>query len=161
MRRSLLPSLWGGGRVARVDDPFFSLQREIDRVFNRFTTDFQLPKAGDIERFLEPDVDVSETDHDVQIAVELPGVDEKDVDVTLADSMLTIKGEKRAETEDKGKDYRVVERSYGAFERVIPVPYEIDPDTVDAKFAKGVLTVILPKPPEAKAKQKKIEIKHH
>ncbi len=161
MRRSLLPSLWGGGHVARVDDPFFSLQREIDRVFNRFTTDFQLPKVGGIERFLEPVVDVSETDHDAQIAVELPGVDEKDVDVTLADSMLTIKGEKTGGEGGQGQGLSRCRALYGAFERVIPVPYEIDPDAVDAKFAKGVLTVILPKPPEAKAKQKRIEIRHH
>ena len=162
MRRRHLPSLWGGSSLARSDDPFYSLQRDMDRLFDRFASDFRLPKfGGDIERLLEPNIDVCETDHDVQIAVELPGVDEKDVDVTLADNVLTIKGEKRAEKEDKGKNYRVVERSYGAFERSIALPYDVDPDKVDAKFAKGVLTVVLPRPAEAKAKKKKVEIRAH
>jgi HSP20 family protein len=106
-----------------------------------------------------PRVDVSESEEQIQVTAELPGVEEKDVEVVLADNVLTIKGEKTSEREDKKKDYHMVERTYGSFQRVIPVRYDIDPDKVVASFAKGVLTVTLAKPPEAIEKVKKIEIK--
>ncbi len=157
MKGSLFPTLWGGrGLAQKENDPFSSFQRELDRVFRDFGRSFQLPAWGDSG---EPRVDVAETDNDVQITAELPGVEEKDIDVTLSKGLLTIKGEKHAEKEDKRKEYRMVERSYGSFSRTIPIPYEVDPETVDAKFAKGVLTVILPKPLEARQETKKIDIK--
>ena len=154
--RSLFPTLWSGGGLSRkVDDPFVSLQREIDRVFHDFGRGVRLPSWTDAS---EPRIDVAETDNDIQITAELPGVDEKDVDVTLSNGVLTVKGEKRAEKEEKGKEYRMVERSYGSFARSIPLPFEVDPEAVDAKFKKGVLTVILPKPAEARVETKKIEV---
>jgi len=90
---------------------------------------------------------------------ELPGVDEKDVDVTLADGVLTIRGEKKTERDEKDKNWPVVERSYGSFSRTISLPFDVDPAKVDAKFEKGVLRIHLPKPVEVAKKQQKIEIK--
>jgi HSP20 family protein len=107
---------------------------------------------------MAPRVDVSETDTELKIEAELPGIDEKDVEVVLSDGRLTIKGEKKQEKEEKKKDYHLLERSYGSFARSIALPFEADPDQVKASFAKGVLTVTVPKPPEVKAKEKKIAI---
>jgi HSP20 family protein len=88
----------------------------------------------------------------------LPGVGEKDVEVVLSEGRLTIKGEKKQEKEEKKKSYHLVERSYGSFARSIGLPFAADPDQVKASFAKGVLSVTVPKPPEVKAKEKKIPI---
>jgi len=155
--KSQIPSLWDPDRY----EPFKSLHHEIDRVLNSFTE--SVPWAGrksgsnGFGRLL-PQIDLSETDKAVEVAVELPGVDEKDIDVTVTDDVLTIKGEKKSETEDKGKDYHVVERSFGAFQRVLALPCEVEADKVDAKFNNGVLKITLPKSPEAKSKSHKIKI---
>jgi len=95
------------------------------------------------------------------VTAELPGVDEKDLDVTLINGMLTVRGEKRTERDeqDKDKNWHVVERSYGSFSRAIPLPFDPDPAKVEAKFDKGVLRIHLPKPAEVAQKQQKIEIK--
>jgi HSP20 family protein len=103
-----------------------------------------------------PNVEVSETDKEVKVTAELPGLEQKDVAVELANGMLTISGEKKSETEDKER--RFSERYYGRFERRIPVD-DIETDKVDASFHNGVLTVKLPKSPTAKEKVKKIAIK--
>ena len=97
----------------------------------------------------------------IDVTAELPGVDEKDLDVTLANGMLTVRGEKRTERdeEDKDKNWHVVERSYGSFSRAIPLPFDPDPAKVEAEFDKGVLHIHLPKPAEVAQKQQKIEIK--
>jgi HSP20 family protein len=140
--------------VSRSDANMFdSLQREIDKVFVNFTRDF--PMFG--SRDLMPSVDVTETDKDIEITAELPGLEEKDVQINLADNVLTIKGEKKAEKEEKDKSYRLVERSYGAFSRSIELPGGVNPDAIKANLAKGVLKVSVPKP--APAQTKKIEVK--
>ncbi len=159
--RSLLPSLWGRSALSERerDDPFLSLHREIDRIFDDFSRGFRMPSPMFGEAGIATRIDVSETETEIQVTAELPGVDEKDVEVNLSDNVLSIKGEKKSEREEKEKDYHLVERTFGAFQRDIPIPYDIDMDKVDAKFAKGVLTVTMPKPPEAKAKVKKIEVK--
>jgi HSP20 family protein len=155
--RNLLPSLWG--REGEGRDAFRSLQREIDRVFDDFGR-FNVPTFGlGGDNGWSPRVDISETDKALEVTAELPGVDEKDVDVTLADNVLTIKGEKRAEKEEKNKNFQRVERSYGMFQRSIPLPFEADSSKVEASFNKGVLKVTLPKPAGAKAKTQKIAIK--
>ncbi len=160
-RKHILPSLWGAVTPARnqKDDPLRLFHREIDRVFDSFFRGGPLFEGAEDLSGRGPRLDVAETDHDIQITAELPGVDEKDVEVTLWDDTLRIKGEKRAEKKEKEQNYHLTERSYGAFERVIPLPYNLDPDSVDAKFAKGVLTVILPKPPEERTSAKKISVK--
>ena len=106
-------------------------------------------------------IDVAESKDAIEVTAELPGVDEKDVDVTLADDVLTIRGEKKSEREerDKEKNWHVVERSYGSFSRAIPLPFEADPTKVEAKFDNGVLRIHLPKPEDVTKKEQKIEIK--
>lgn len=106
-----------------------------------------------------PQVDVTENDQEIKVAAELPGLTEKDVEVSLANDMLTISGEKRAEKEDKGENYYRMERSYGSFQRTIPLPTEVEANKVDATFKNGVLTVTLPKSAQAVQNRKKIAIK--
>jgi len=159
MAQSLIPSLWGKSK--KGDDIFSSLHREIDRVFDEFTHGEHWPFAtaltNDGKR--SPRINVSEADKEIEITAELPGVEENDIDVSLSDDQLTIKGEKKSETEKTDKDYHLVERIYGSFERTMRLPCEVDSDKVKAKFKNGVLTVTLPKSPEAEAKTKKIPIK--
>jgi HSP20 family protein len=97
----------------------------------------------------------------VEVRAELPGIDEKDIDVRLSDGTLTIRGEKKEEREEReeGGSYYVSERRYGSFQRSFRIPEGIDHDKVDASFRKGVLTITLPKTPEAQQKAKKIEVK--
>jgi HSP20 family protein len=108
-----------------------------------------------------PKVDIAESKDAIEVTAELPGVDEKDLDVTLANRMLTVRGEKKStrDEQDKDKNWHVVERSYGSFSRTIPLPFDPDPAKVEAKFDKGVLHIHLPKPAEVAKKQQKIEIK--
>ena len=104
-------------------------------------------------------VDVAEKDHAYEITAELPGLDEKDIEVKQSDGMLTIKGEKKEETEEKKKDFYLAERRYGSFERSFRVPESVNTDKIDATFKKGVLTVVLPKKPESQSKEQKISVK--
>ena len=105
-----------------------------------------------------PAVDVSETDKAYEITAELPGMDEKNVEVKVATGVLTIKGEKQDEKEEKKKDYYMRERSFGSFERTFAVPDGVDSDKIDANFKKGILSVTLPKNAEAQ-KAEKIAVK--
>jgi HSP20 family protein len=106
-----------------------------------------------------PAVNVAETDQEVRVTAELPGMDENDIELSLQNGMLTIKGEKKEEHEDKGTNYYRSERSYGSFRRTISLPQEIDTGKVEANFKKGVLTVVLPKLPEPQSGARKISIK--
>ena len=160
-----LPSLWRSGRERGellpsrdIWEPFGSLRRDMEGLFENFSRDFGWGPPAAAGVGMAPRVDVSETESEIKIEAELPGVDEKDVEVVLSDGRLTIKGEKKQEKEEKKKDYHMVERSYGSFARSIALPFEADPNQVKASFAKGVLTVTVPKPPQVKAKQKKIAI---
>jgi HSP20 family protein len=141
MARSYLPSLFG-----RDDDPFGSLFREVQKTFEDFSR--RSPLAGLSSEMLAPRIDIAESKDAIDLTAELPGVDEKDVDVTLADGVLTIRGEKKAERDEKDKDknWHVVERSYGSFSRTISLPFDPDSAKVEAKFEKGVLHIHLPKP---------------
>ena len=154
---SLLP-LGRDRSVARQESPFLSLQREVDRLFDDFSRGFPaLPtlSSGAVE--LMPSMDVTETDKEIEITAELPGLEEKDVQINLADNLLTIRGEKKAEKEQKEKDYRLVERSYGSFARTLELPEGVNPDAVKATIDKGVLKVTVSKP--APAQVKKIDVK--
>jgi HSP20 family protein len=130
----------------------------MERLFEDFSHDVGWGSPTTAGTAATPRVDVSETEGEIKIEAEMPGVDEKDVEIVLSDGRLTIKGEKKQEKEEKKKDYHLVERSYGSFARSIGLPFDVDPDQVKASFAKGVLTVTVPKPPEVKAKEKKIPI---
>jgi len=106
-----------------------------------------------------PAVDVSETDKAYEITAELPGMDEKNVEVKVANGVLSIKGEKQEEKEEKKKDYYKRERNFGSFERSFQVPDGVDTDRIEASFKKGVLLVTLPKSAEAQKAEKKIAVK--
>lgn len=141
--------------------PFDDLRKEIDRVFSDFSSGIQWPAWTSLgkEGEIVPSIDVHETEKQIRISVELPGVDEKDVDVSVADDMLTISGEKKSEVEKKDGDYYRSERSFGSFSRSMSFPFSISEKSVDAQFRKGVLTVTIKKPAEAKPKTKKIAVK--
>lgn len=156
---------------AAPPDMWRSFQREIDRMFDRFAGGFGFPS---LRRMFEaeprqpwpasfglaaPAVEISEDGQAYKITAELPGLETKDVEVSVSDNMLVLKGEKRAEKEEKDKNYYLSERSYGSFQRAFPLPQGVDRDKVAADFAKGVLTITLPKTAEAQKQTKKIEIK--
>ena len=165
------PAAKGLGGLS-VRQPFESLRGEIERIFDDFSRGFWPTTFGrkllDVEPFWRreatldyaaPAVDVTEKDKEYRITAELPGLDEKHVDVSLVDDVLTIKGEKRDEKEETDKNYYMSERRYGSFQRSFQLPSDIDQNRIEASFQKGVLTLTLPKTPEAQKKQKKIEIK--
>jgi HSP20 family protein len=143
--------------------PFGAFQREMNKLFDNFFGGFELSPWAPVDRRLAaaftPYVDVSETDKEIRVSAELPGMDEKDIDVSLTRDTLTIKGEKKEEKEDKGKDYYKMERSYGSFTRSVPLPVEVDTDKVHATFKKGVLEITLPKTAKAIQETKKIPVK--
>ncbi|MEJ5231648.1 MAG: Hsp20/alpha crystallin family protein [Geminicoccaceae bacterium] len=153
--KSLMPF----GRRELAEDPFTAMRREMDRMFEEMTKSFSLARPAFGMGLMAPRVDMRETDTAVEVQAELPGVTEKDVEVQLAEGVLTIKGEKKQEREEKEKGYYLMERAYGSFLRQIPIPVEVEEDKVEAKFDKGVLTITLPKKPSAETKAKKIEIK--
>lgn len=142
--------------IARTDNPFVSLQNEVDRLFENFTAGF--PSLGNgLANVTLLSMDVSETDKEIEITAELPGLEEKDVQINVSDNILSIRGEKKAEKEQKDKNYRLVERSYGSFERSLELPEGVNADAIKASIDKGVLKVVVPKP--APAQSKKIEVK--
>lgn len=160
--KSLLPNLWSHDESA--SDPFQNLQKEVDRVFNDFRSTGFLSTpmsawSSNGKSTLMPRINVSETDKEIDIEVELPGVDKNDVDISAVDQLLIIKGSKKTEEEKKEKNYHLIERSQGTFERTIPLGFEVDEDKVDANFHNGVLSVKITKPPEAANKTKKIKVK--
>lgn len=142
-----------------MEHPLRVFEREMNRLFDDFLSPFGSFGWGD-ERLVtfSPRVDVVENDKEVKISAELPGMEEKDINVSLARDALTISGEKREEKEDRGKNFYRMERSYGSFQRTIPLPCEVDSDRASATFKKGVLTITLPKTAEAQCR-KKIPIK--
>jgi len=149
--------------VTRPSDIFTAMREEMDRMFERFEQGWpRLPSLisrGLGRSVMLPEVDVREDEKQFMIEVDLPGVDENDVTVTMANGTLTIRGEKRSEREEKEENYYLAERSYGKFERSLPLPDTIDENKIEAKFDKGVLTITAQKKPEAVKAEKKIEIK--
>jgi HSP20 family protein len=146
--------------IARPRDIFSAMRDDMDRLFQRFEFGYpRFPAAfGQMERMAVPELDVRESADAITVEAELPGVDEKDVSVTLANGILTIRGEKKQEKDQKTETHHVTERSYGSFERAVRLPDSIDASKVEAKFDKGVLKVIAAKKPEAVAAERKIEI---
>lgn len=146
--------------LRREDEtPFSLLRREMDTLFDNFFRGFGAePFAGRFSTF-NPHVDVMEGDKEIIVSAELPGMDEKDIDLSIQKEALTIRGEKKVEREEKGRDYYRMERSYGSFSRTIPLPAEVDMDKVEAQFRKGVLNVTLPKTAGAVRETKKISVK--
>ena len=154
MARPYLPSFFGRG-----DDPFGSLFREVQKTFENFSQRTSFARFN--SDTLSPKIDIAESRDAIDVMAELPGVDEKDLDVTLANGVLTIRGEKKTERDetDKDKNWHLIERRYGSFSRTITLPYDPDSSKVEAKFEKGVLRIRLPKPAEITKKEKKIAIR--
>ena len=150
--------------------PFEALRNQVDRLFHDFQTGFlQAPSYRsllDIEPFwrrdlgfnVTPAINIVEKDKAFEVTAELPGLDAKNIDLQLSDNVLTIKGEKQEEKEEKTKDRYVSERRYGSSRRSLQVPDSVDFDKIEANFKSGILTVTLPKSPEAQKKQKTIPV---
>ncbi|QOG07208.1 Hsp20/alpha crystallin family protein [Aureimonas sp. OT7] len=165
--RDLIP--WGqnnGNQAPSVfrdgeRDPFLSLHREVNRLFDDAFRSFgsSLPSLSGFASFGGgwPSVEISDGEKEIKVTAEVPGLEEKDIEVLLNDGVLSLKGEKRSETEDKDKQFS--ERYYGRFERRIPVGYEVKEDEIEARFKNGVLTVTLPKTEKAQSQVKRIAIK--
>mgnify|MGYP000879946629 CR=1 FL=1 len=144
------------------ETPMLAIQNEMNRMFDQFfTDDFPFSTrlvARPAQDFL-PKLDISETETEYKVTAELPGMEEKDIQIRLEKDTLVLSGEKKTETEEKEKTYHRVERSYGSFERVIPFDTQLDEDKVSAVFKNGVLTITLPKAGDAIRKSRQIEIK--
>lgn len=143
----------GRDRTGLSAHPLSLLQQEIDRLFDGFARNL----SGRVAGALMPSMDLSETDKEIEITAELPGLEEKDVQLNVSDNILTIRGEKKNEREEKDKDYHLLERNYGSFTRTVELPTGVDPDSIKAVIAKGVLKVTVPKP--APSQTRKIEVK--
>lgn len=176
MSFNLLPSKWlrrsneqNNVAVRKEEDhPVYSLQREMNRVFDDFfrafdmplLTNFDWPQLSTMDTgAISPKVDVSETDKQIRIHAELPGMTEKDVEVSLSRDAVTISGEKKQESEENVKGWYRMERTYGSFHRTIPLPCDVDQDKVEATFKNGVLNINLPKTAQAQATSKSITVK--
>lgn len=163
--RDLIPWGRGNGQTPTVyreenGNPFLSLHREVNRVFDDVFRSFdgRFPAFGSMSSFdgAWPSLEISETDKELKVSAEMPGLEEKDVEVLLEDGVLTVRGEKRSESEDKERHFS--ERYYGRFERSIPIHREIEEDEVSASFKNGVLTITLPKTEQAQSQAKRIAI---
>jgi HSP20 family protein len=151
--------------------PFDSLRREVERLFDDFGrgwawSPFRTPIFGmepfgrrELTSGRAPIVDVAEHANGYEITAELPGMEEKDIELTVSNDVLTIKGERKEEKEEKNKDYHISERRYGSYQRSFRLPEGVDDSKIEAKFKNGLLTVTLPKTAEAQKKSKKIEVK--
>ncbi|MDP2244220.1 Hsp20/alpha crystallin family protein [Pseudomonas sp.] len=157
--------------LAKPWHPLANLRQQIDHLFEDFShSPLQLPfgrRMLDVEPFFRrelmghgiPAVDIAEKEKSFEITAELPGMDEKNIEIKLSNGNLVIKGEKREQTEEKKKDYYLSERHYGSFERIFNLPKGVDAEKIEAHFSKGVLTISLPKKPEAIKPEKHIDIK--
>ncbi|VVO18881.1 Hsp20/alpha crystallin family protein [Pseudomonas fluorescens] len=150
---------------------FEKLRQQVDHLFEDFGRGSALSpfsrSAFDLEPFWRrelighgiPAVDIAEKEKSYEISAELPGLDEKNIEIKLSDSSLIIRGEKKEDREENRKGYHLSERRYGSFERVFNLPKGVDADRIEAHFSKGVLTVSLPKKPEAMKAEKIVQIK--
>jgi HSP20 family protein len=147
---------------ARPRDVFDAMRQEVDRLFDRFDIAggrWPALMARGEQGFMVPSIDVRDTGTALMIEAELPGVTEKDISVTVADGVMTIKGEKKQQREEKQDNFYLSERSFGSFERSLALPESLDEANIEARFEKGVLHVTVPKKPEAVKARKQIEIK--
>ncbi|MGF6862808.1 HSP20 family protein [Rhodobacteraceae bacterium MBR-64] len=162
VRRETSPATVGGWPL------MLSLRDEIDRLFDDFGAGLWreplsrrmhalLPTGSELA--LMPATELVECDGEYRITAELPGMTAEDIDIKMSDGTITIRGEKSEEKKEEKEDYLVSERRYGEFQRTLSLPSGVDADAVSADFANGVLTVTLPKTPEAKQKERKVEVK--
>jgi len=142
-------------------NPFKDIEKarsEMDSLLDTFL--FGVPQKRDFWEEVEwlPAVDVAETKNEIVVNIEIPGMDPKQIDISLSEGALTVKGEKKQEKEEKEENYRLIERRYGTFTRSILLPQEVESDKISASYKNGVLTVVLPKSKEAKKKEIKIKV---
>ena len=140
--------------------PFRELDKmrgEMDRLWDAFFEGRPRKNTMEGGEWL-PSVDVSETKNDLVVKAELPGMDPKDIDISLSDGLLTIRGEKKQEKEEKEENYHFIERSYGSFTRSVQLPREVKRENISASYKNGILKVVLPKSEEAKTKEVKIRV---
>ncbi len=153
MRLQSLVPLHNTGALTRPDFGLFGLHREIDRLFNELIQGVG-PNGG---QSMVPKIDISDSGSAVEVSAEMPGLERKDVEISIEDDALTIRGEKKAEEGQKERNIQVNERSYGVFMRVLQLPHGVDPSAIHATMSNGVLKITIPKP--ARPEPKKIEIK--
>ncbi len=170
MVRDLIPwrrkrSAEGVARRHQSDHPITELQREMNDLFESFFGDSEMGLTsklwGDLRSSDQAgsfSVDVTESDKEIRVTADVPGIDEQDLDIELTDNLLTIRGEKRQEKEEKESSYHLIERSWGSFQRSIPLPAGIEAAQAKARFKNGVLTITLPKSAEAQERRKLIPI---
>ena len=158
IHRDWLPSLWNDKREGE-ENPFLNFRKQMDSIFDDFTGRGLMGGSG----ALAVRSNVSETDKEIRVTAELPGIDQKDIDISVTGNRLTIRGEKKSESEERrgeeGRQFHRVERSSGMFQRSMALPFDIDTNAVSAEFQNGVLTVTIAKPQDVVAKTKKIEVK--
>lgn len=152
-----------GAVTPRYRDPFAEMRAEMDRVFESFRGPSvfgrqPLSSRGQTAAMVAPSIDVRENDKEIVFEAELPGIDEKDVQLAVRDGVLSMKGEKKSERDEKNDTYHLIERSYGSFERSFRLPDSVDEEKIKADFTKGVLRVVVPKRAEAVKAEKKIPI---
>jgi HSP20 family protein len=153
-------------RTYAIGNPIGQLHHEMERLFDRFFQGFGIGRSGYeslpfsrlTDGLLKPTLDLGATDKNYTVTVEIPGVDEKDIKLEIINDTLTIRGEKKQETEEKDKNFYRLERSYGSFQRVLSLPGDIDQDGVKANFKKGILTVTMPRKALPKADVKQIAV---
>jgi len=143
-----------------TENPFFALQHRMNRIFDDFLGEpLGLFGANAADNLFTPAMNISETEKEIIITADMPGVEEKDLDISVSKGELTIKGEKKKETEEKNKNYYRMERSYGSFSRTVALPEGIDESKINAELKKGVLKLTIPRLAEAVPQRKKIEVK--
>ncbi|MDX1403284.1 MAG: Hsp20/alpha crystallin family protein [Woeseiaceae bacterium] len=168
--REIVPWRWGGLRrweseeepVGTFRSQMDALHREMDKLFDQMVVDSARPALTPWawgRDFARPSIDETEDDKAFYISIELPGMDEKDVDITLSGRLLTIRGEKKEDEKDDGKDYYRRERRFGSFRRTLELPGEVDESKIEASFRKGVLRIKLPRTKEAQSRVKHIDVK--
>lgn len=145
--------------VERWPADFFGIQRDINRLFDSFFRSTMPLEETMATTYFAPAVDIAEQDNEFVVKVELPGVAKEDVKISLESNVLTIKGEKRQEKEEKNKNFHRVERSYGTFQRSFTLPSTVKNDKIDAVFNNGILSIALPKSEEAKPKQIEVKVR--
>ena len=153
----------GGATAPRYRDPFVEMRTEMDRVFDSFLGRSLFGRPALFARTeaaatVAPDIDIRENEKEIVVEAELPGIDEKDIEILVRDGVLTLKGQKKSERDEKKENYHLVERSYGSFERSFRLPDSTDEAQIKADFNKGVLRVVVPKRAEAVKSEKKIPI---
>ena len=162
MAQEIKKSETSGAVAPRYRNPFAEMRAEMDRVFESFLGPSVFSRTPLSSRaqaaMVDPDIDVRENDKEIVFEAELPGIDEKDVQVAVRDGVLSMKGEKKSERDEKKDTYHLVERSYGSFERSFRLPDSVDEEKIKADFTKGVLRVVVPKRAEAVKAEKKIPI---